>query len=219
MPEQISESPRRARGRSGHPEDRSRHLAAQGRAVRRNRLGGAACRLRAYRHGAGLCQRGIRGRRAWRARACRANVSSSPPRSGPTAWPTATFSARSMKAWRSSASPTIDLLLLHWPNPAIPLEDTIRALNAVKRDGRTQHIGLSNFTSRLLDDAWRLTKEPFAAEQIEYHPYLDQTKMLAALAPARHGDHRLLPDRARQGRRRSRRSRRSPARMAEAPRK
>ena len=75
----------------------------------------------------------------------------------------------------------IDLLLLHWPNPEIPLEGTIRALNAVKRDGRARHIGLSNFTSRLLDEAWRLTREPFAAEQIEYHPYLDQTKMLAAL--------------------------------------
>lgn len=79
----------------------------------------------------------------------------------------------------------IDLLLLHWPNPEMPLVGTIRALNAVKRDGRTRHIGLSNFTSRLLDEARRLTREPFAAEQIEYHPYLDQTRMLAALR--RHG--------------------------------
>jgi diketogulonate reductase-like aldo/keto reductase len=75
----------------------------------------------------------------------------------------------------------IDLLLLHWPNPEIPLAGTIRALNAVKRDGRARHIGFSNFTSRLLDKAWSLTEEPFAAEQIEYHPYLDQTTMLAAL--------------------------------------
>ena len=79
----------------------------------------------------------------------------------------------------------IDLLLIHWPNPEIPLKDTIRALNAVKRDGRARHIGLSNFTSGLLEEAWRLTDEPFAAEQIEYHPYLDQRKMLAALR--RHG--------------------------------
>ena len=39
----------------------------------------------------------------------------------------------------------------------IPLADTIRALNAVKRDGLARHIGLSNFTSALLDEAWRLT--------------------------------------------------------------
>ncbi len=64
----------------------------------------------------------------------------------------------------------IDLLLLHWPNPAIPLADSIRALNEVKRRGLVKHIGLSNFTIALLDEAWRLTSEPLAAQQLEYHP-------------------------------------------------
>jgi diketogulonate reductase-like aldo/keto reductase len=75
----------------------------------------------------------------------------------------------------------VDLLLLHWPNPAIAISDSVRALNAAKRDGLTRHIGLSNFTSALLAEAWRLTAEPFAAEQIEYHPYLDQSRMRDAL--------------------------------------
>ena len=75
----------------------------------------------------------------------------------------------------------IDLLLLHWPNPAIPLADSIRALNQVKREGQVKHIGLSNFTSAMLDNAWRLTTEPLAAEQIEYHPFLDQSTMRGAL--------------------------------------
>jgi diketogulonate reductase-like aldo/keto reductase len=75
----------------------------------------------------------------------------------------------------------VDLLLLHWPNPLIPLADSIRALNQVKRDGLAKHIGLSNFTTAKLAEAWQLTTEPLAAEQIEYHPYLEQTKMLAAL--------------------------------------
>jgi diketogulonate reductase-like aldo/keto reductase len=75
----------------------------------------------------------------------------------------------------------VDLLLLHWPNPLIPLADSIRALNQVKREGLATHIGLSNFTTAKLEHAWHLTDEPFAAEQIEYHPYLEQTKMLAAL--------------------------------------
>ena len=79
----------------------------------------------------------------------------------------------------------IDLLLIHWPNPEIPLEETIRALNAVKRDGRARAHRSVQLHQRLLEQAWRLTGEPFAAEQIEYHPYLDQTKMLAALR--RHG--------------------------------
>ena len=75
----------------------------------------------------------------------------------------------------------IDLLLLHWPNPQIPLADSIRALDQVKRDGMVQNIGLSNFTMALLDEAWRLTNEQLVAEQIEYHPYLNQTKMLSTL--------------------------------------
>lgn len=75
----------------------------------------------------------------------------------------------------------IDLLLLHWPNPQIALAETIGALNAVKRQGLTSHIGLSNFPSKLLEQAWSLTSEPFACEQLEYHPYLDQTIMLGAL--------------------------------------
>lgn len=75
----------------------------------------------------------------------------------------------------------IDLLLLHWPNPAIPLADSIRALNEVKRDGRARHIGLSNFPTALLAEAWRLTREPLAAEQFEYHPFLAQPVMLEAL--------------------------------------
>jgi diketogulonate reductase-like aldo/keto reductase len=75
----------------------------------------------------------------------------------------------------------LDLLLLHWPNPLIPLADTMRALCQVKREGLARHIGLSNFTSAKLDEAWRLTTEPLAAEQIEFHPYLDQRVMRAAL--------------------------------------
>jgi diketogulonate reductase-like aldo/keto reductase len=75
----------------------------------------------------------------------------------------------------------VDLLLLHWPNPQIPLAGTVRALNCVKRDGRARHIGVSNFTSTLLAEVWRLTTEPLAAEQIEYHPYLDQARMREAL--------------------------------------
>ncbi len=75
----------------------------------------------------------------------------------------------------------IDLLLIHWPNPRIPLEETSPALNQVKRDGRVLAIGLSNFTIALLERAWSLTEEPFAAEQVEFHPFLDQRKIAAAI--------------------------------------
>ncbi len=75
----------------------------------------------------------------------------------------------------------IDLLLIHWPNPEVPLEETIPALNAVKRSGLTRAIGLSNFTIALLERAWALTTEPFAAEQVEFHPFLDQRKIKRAI--------------------------------------
>src|SRR5947209_3547905 len=47
----------------------------------------------------------------------------------------------------------IDLLLLHWPNPAVPLSETIGALCRMKKTGLARHIGLSNFTVALLEEA------------------------------------------------------------------
>lgn len=72
----------------------------------------------------------------------------------------------------------VDLLLLHWPKFGRPLDETVRALNAVQRAGLARHIGVSNFTSALLKDAWSVTEVPLANNQVEYHPYLDQTPVL-----------------------------------------
>lgn len=79
----------------------------------------------------------------------------------------------------------VDLLLIHWPNPKIPLADSIAALNEAKRRGYAKHIGVSNFTVALLDEAWKLTKEPLVCNQCEWHPSLDQEKLRAAVR--RHG--------------------------------
>jgi len=79
----------------------------------------------------------------------------------------------------------IDLLLLHWPNPHVPLADTIGALCKVKRDGLARHIGLSNFTVALLEQAVRVANEPLICNQVECHPFLDQSKVTAACR--RHG--------------------------------
>lgn len=74
----------------------------------------------------------------------------------------------------------VDLLLLHWPNDAVPLADQIGELNAVRERGLAKHIGVSNFTSDLMADAVRLSATPLATNQVEYHPYLDQMKVLEA---------------------------------------
>ena len=76
--------------------------------------------------------------------------------------------------------PEVDLLLLHWPNPQIPLAETLGALCKVKRCGLARHIGVSNFTVALIEEATRLASEPLVCNQIEMHPFLDQSKVAAA---------------------------------------
>src|ERR1700716_3026032 len=79
----------------------------------------------------------------------------------------------------------IDLLLLHWPNPQVPLAETLGALARVKQAGMVRHIGVSNFTVALIEEAVAACPEPLVCDQVEYHPYLDQTKVREACA--RHG--------------------------------
>jgi 2,5-diketo-D-gluconate reductase B len=71
----------------------------------------------------------------------------------------------------------VDLLLLHWPNPQVPLPETLGALAHLKQLGLCRHIGVSNFTVALIDEAVAACPEPLVCDQVEYHPYLDQTKV------------------------------------------
>jgi diketogulonate reductase-like aldo/keto reductase len=75
---------------------------------------------------------------------------------------------------------SVDLLMVHWPNPEVPLAETMTALAKAKRQGLARHIGVANFNIALLDQAIRLCPEPLVALQAEYHPYLDQSKLVAA---------------------------------------
>jgi len=81
--------------------------------------------------------------------------------------------------------PWVDLLLIHWPNAQIPLKQSVASLCGVKRAGLAKHIGVANFNVAMLDEATSLASEPLACLQIETHPYLDQSKILAAAR--RHG--------------------------------
>jgi 2,5-diketo-D-gluconate reductase B len=74
----------------------------------------------------------------------------------------------------------VDLLLVHWPEKNTPLTETMSALAKAKRQGLAQHIGVANFNIAMLDDAIRLCPEPLVTLQAECHPYLDQTKVIAA---------------------------------------
>jgi 2,5-diketo-D-gluconate reductase B len=72
----------------------------------------------------------------------------------------------------------IDLLLLHWPGSPVPLAEQIGALNEVQRAGKVRHIGISNFNTRLMEEASRLSAAALVTNQFEYHPYLGQSHLV-----------------------------------------
>ena len=64
----------------------------------------------------------------------------------------------------------IDLYQVHWPNPKIPIEESISAIESLVKAGKIRHIGLSNFSLKELRKAQScLKQEAVAAIQVEYN--------------------------------------------------
>lgn len=94
----------------------------------------------------------------------------------------------------------LDLLLIHWPSEAVPVERTLDALRELQEDAKIRHIGVSNFTPSLVERVVEHT--PILCNQIEYHPFLSQEQhlslarehdfMITAYAPLARG--RVLED-------------------------
>jgi 2,5-diketo-D-gluconate reductase B len=76
----------------------------------------------------------------------------------------------------------VDLMLVHWPNPDVPLDDTLDAMGRAVDEGLASHIGVSNFTPDMLQQA--LSIAPLRCIQVEFHPFLRQDALLE-LARAR----------------------------------
>jgi len=74
----------------------------------------------------------------------------------------------------------LDLLLIHWPNPDIPLRTTLEAMKELKEQGLIRNIGVSNFPSSLLKQA--LEHASILCDQVEYHPLLGQETLLKVAA-------------------------------------
>jgi diketogulonate reductase-like aldo/keto reductase len=70
----------------------------------------------------------------------------------------------------------IDLLLMHWPNPRVPLEETLGAMAELQEEGSAKHVGLSNFPPSLVEEAAR--HATVFCNQVEYHPYRAQDDLL-----------------------------------------
>lgn len=79
----------------------------------------------------------------------------------------------------------VDLLLIHWPSPTVSVEEQVRGLCDARKRGMARHIGVANFPPHLLEEAVRHADAPFVTDQVEHHPYLDQSELKGALA--RHG--------------------------------
>jgi hypothetical protein len=77
---------------------------------------------------------------------------------------------------RELAVDYVDLFLIHWPNPRVPLAETLQAMTALRDEGATREIGVSNFTSEQFREALDLA--PVIVNQVEYHVYLDQSAVL-----------------------------------------
>jgi 2,5-diketo-D-gluconate reductase B len=69
----------------------------------------------------------------------------------------------------------VDLLLVHWPSRTVPLEETLGAFERLRAAGKTRAIGVSNFPPGLFAQALEIA--PVACNQVEYHLFLDQTRI------------------------------------------
>lgn len=73
---------------------------------------------------------------------------------------------------------SVDLLLIHWPNPVADLETVMDALSAAQERSQTRHVGVSNFGVDRLDRARRLASVPVVTNQVLFHPFHPQHELL-----------------------------------------
>ena len=74
----------------------------------------------------------------------------------------------------------VDVLLLHWPTPGGDIKLSLQLLQQALDRGLTRNIGISNYTAQMMRDARAIVDAPLVTNQVEFHPLLDQSKLLAA---------------------------------------
>jgi diketogulonate reductase-like aldo/keto reductase len=72
----------------------------------------------------------------------------------------------------------LDLYLIHWPNPAISLRETLDAMERLHDRGLVRNVGVSNFSAYQLSCAHHISDVPIAVNQIEFHPYLQRPDLV-----------------------------------------
>ena len=94
----------------------------------------------------------------------------------------------------------IDLYQVHWPNPTVPIAETMAAMDGLVGSGKLMHVGVSNFGLDQLKEAQAaLPKSELSSVQVDYSlihrspeqellPYCDREKIaLLAYYPLGHG--------------------------------
>lgn len=72
----------------------------------------------------------------------------------------------------------LDLYLIHWPNPAISLRETLHGMEQLVNEDKVRNIGVSNFSVYQLSAAQHIANIPIAVNQIEYHPWLQRPELV-----------------------------------------
>jgi 2,5-diketo-D-gluconate reductase B len=90
----------------------------------------------------------------------------------------------------------VDLVMIHWPNPEVPLADSLGEMERLVDEGKARHLGVSNFPDRMAAEAAEIA--PILCDQVEYHVHMSQERLLelarrydfilAAYSPFGHGD-------------------------------
>ena len=96
-------------------------------------------------------------------------------------WPDDFARERVLRTTRESlerlGTDRVDLLLMHWPSERVPLGETLGAMRELQDEGSVLHVGVSNFSPSLVEDAAEHAE--IFCNQVEYHPYRDQDSLLA----------------------------------------
>jgi len=92
---------------------------------------------------------------------------------------------------------SVDLLLLHWPNPLVDVEETMGAMATLRDEGSIRHAGVSNFSLRRLKRVRQVSPMPILTDQVAFHPHRPRREllsycqeydtMLTAYSPLAHG--------------------------------
>jgi len=72
----------------------------------------------------------------------------------------------------------LDLYLIHWPNPAISLRETLDAMAYLHDEGLVRNVGVSNFSAYQLSCAQHVSDVPIAVNQIEFHPWFQRPDLV-----------------------------------------